>query len=260
LLRHWFASGGIDPDWDISLATVPPPQMVANLKAGNIDGYCVGEPWNSRAVQEGIGQIIATDLDLFPGHVEKVLGVREDWAQAYPNTHAALLTALLEACEYCDDHRNRAEVLEILARPDYVGLPVEMIAPGFLSPLDRGDGSESQALYTFHQFFVNRSACPDRVQSLWTLAQMARWEITPFPRNWVEVMERVNPTATYLTAARNLGLPEVELDRKPIVLFDGQTFDPDRPIDYLDNLAIKRNIRVAEIRVDEIFSCSVSPS
>ncbi|MBD2637013.1 ABC transporter substrate-binding protein [Limnothrix sp. FACHB-881] len=260
LLRHWFASGGIDPDWDISLATVPPPQMVSNLKAGNIDGYCVGEPWNSRAVQEGIGQIMATDLDLFPGHVEKVLGVREDWAQAYPNTHAALLTALLEACEYCDDHRNRAEVLEILARPDYVGLPVEMIAPGFLSPLDRGDGSEAQALYTFHQFFVSRSACPDAVQSLWTLAQMARWEITPFPRNWVEVMERVNPTATYLTAARNLGLPEVELDRKPIVLFDGQTFDPDRPIDYLDNLAIKRNIRVAEIRVDEIFSCSVSPS
>ena len=260
LLRYWFASGGIDPDWDVSLATVPPPQMVSNLKAGNIDGYCVGEPWNSRAVQEGIGTVIATDLDLFPGHVEKVLGVREDWAQAYPNTHAALLTALLEACEYCDDRRNRAEVLEILSRSEYVGLPVEMIAPGFLAPFDRGDGSEPQDLYTFHQFFVDRSACPDAVQSLWTLAQMARWEITPFPRNWVEVIERVNPTTTYLAAAHNLGLPEVSLDRKPITMFDGSVFDPDNPIDYLDALTIKRNIRIAEIRVDEIFSCSVTPS
>ena len=260
LLRYWFASGGIDPDWDVSLATVPPPQMVSNLKAGNIDGYCVGEPWNSRAVQEGIGTVIATDLDLFPGHVEKVLGVREDWAQAYPNTHAALLTALLEACEYCDDRRNRAEVLEILSRSEYVGLPVEMIAPGFLAPFDRGDGSEPQDLYTFHQFFVDRSACPDAVQSLWILAQMARWEITPFPRNWVEVIERVNPTTTYLAAAHNLGLPEVSLDRKPITMFDGSVFDPDNPIDYLDALTIKRNIRIAEIRVDEIFSCSVTPS
>jgi bicarbonate transport system ATP-binding protein len=101
LLRYWLASGGIDPDRDISLKTIPPAQMVVDLQAGTIDGYCVGEPWNIRAAMEGIGFTVVTDLELWPGHPGKVLGVREDWADAYPNTHIALTKALLEACRYC---------------------------------------------------------------------------------------------------------------------------------------------------------------
>ena len=105
MLRYWLAAGGIDPDQDVNLIRISPSQMVANLKAGNIDGYCVGEPWNSYAIEEELGYAIATDLDIWPGHPEKVLGVREDWVQKYPATHLALVRALLQACEYCDDYR-----------------------------------------------------------------------------------------------------------------------------------------------------------
>ncbi|MCG9885744.1 MAG: nitrate ABC transporter ATP-binding protein [Cyanobacteria bacterium] len=258
ILRYWLASGGIDPDWDLSLAIVPPPQMVANLKAGNIDGYCVGEPWNSRAVQDGIGVVMATDLDLFPDHVEKVLGVSEAWAQQHPKTLVALIAALLEACEYCDDRRNREEILAVLSQPDYVGLAPEVMAPGFYGSYDRGLGGEPEALYQFNRFFVDKSASPDWVQSLWMMAEMARWDIIPFPKNWVEVTERINPSGPYLEAARLLGLPTAARDRKPFTLFDGTVFDPDVPLDYLNSHMIKRNARVEEVRIDEIFSCSIS--
>ncbi|MBW3585525.1 MAG: nitrate ABC transporter ATP-binding protein, partial [Cyanobacteria bacterium 0813] len=103
LFRYWLAAGGIDPDLDVGLTVIPPPQMVSNLKAGNIDGYCSGDPWNSHAVNSGTGFVMARSLDILPGHIEKVLGVTEDWAQKYPQTHLALVKALLEACDYCDD-------------------------------------------------------------------------------------------------------------------------------------------------------------
>ena len=100
----------------MELLVIPPPQMVAALKAGTIDGYCVGEPWNSRAVREGLGTVIATDVELWNGHGEKVLGVREAWAAAYPRTHQALVQALLEACRYCDDPAHRGALADLLAR------------------------------------------------------------------------------------------------------------------------------------------------
>ncbi|MGV2623325.1 UNVERIFIED_CONTAM: CmpA/NrtA family ABC transporter substrate-binding protein, partial [Halobacillus marinus] len=115
LLRYWLAAHNINPDRDVHLKTIPPAQMVADLKAGTIDGYCVSEPWNLRASMEGAGFSIATDLEIWQNHPGKVLGVREDWAIAHPNTHVALVKALLEACEYCDDRRHRQEILDYLA-------------------------------------------------------------------------------------------------------------------------------------------------
>ncbi len=101
LLRYWLAAGGIDPDLDLTLQTIPPAQMVVDLRAGSIDGFCVGEPWNQRAAMDGVGFTIATDREIYDGHPGKVLGVREEWANAYPNTHIALTKALLEACRFC---------------------------------------------------------------------------------------------------------------------------------------------------------------
>lgn len=127
LLRYWLAAGGIDPDLDVNLKTIPPAQMIVDLRAGTVDGYCVGEPWNLRAAEEEVGFTIATDLDIWNGHPGKVLGVREDWARKYPNTHIALVKALLVACEYCADPANELEIREILARKQYLGTPVEDI-------------------------------------------------------------------------------------------------------------------------------------
>ncbi len=247
ILRYWLASGGINPDKDVNLVMIPPPQMVTTLKAGSIDGYCAGEPWNSRAIQEDAGFIMATDLELWPGHPEKVLGVREDWASQYPQTHLAMVKALLEACEYCDDRRNREDLVELLARPEYVGVAPEYIRPGLLTAYDRGIGSEPEMLTRYNQFYVDKSNCPDLVEGLWVMTQMARWGIVPFPRNWVEVLARIRRTDVFGQAARELGLSALEPNRDAVRLFDGTVFNPDDPIGYLNNLAIKQNVRIEEI-------------
>lgn len=250
LLRYWLASGGIDPDRDVNLVVIPPQQMVKQLKAGNIDGYCVGEPWNCRAIYEGLGFAIATDLDIWPGNPDKVLGVREDWANEFPQTHIALLKALLEAGEYCEDRRNREEIINLLCQPQYVGVSAEYIRPGFLGHYNTGSGASAQILPRFNQFHYDNTNCPGRVEGLWILTQMARWGLTPFPKNWIEILEKVRRVDLFSEAASQLGWPDIEPDRTPFKLFDGVTFNPDDPIDYLNRLAIKRPIQLAEIEID----------
>nr|WP_290223947.1 nitrate ABC transporter ATP-binding protein [Trichocoleus desertorum] len=260
MLRYWLASGGIDPDQDVNLTVIPPPQMVANLKGGHIDGYCAGEPWNSRAIQEGLGYAIATDLEIWPGHPEKVLGVREEWANQHPETHIALLKALMEACEYCDDRRHREEIVELLARPEYVGTAASYIRPGFIDPYDRGNGEAPKNLPRYNQFHVNHSNCPGRVEGLWILTQLARWGITAFPKNWIEILDRVRRVDLYGEAARQLGWPDTEPDRDAFQLFDGTLFNPDDPIGYLNRLTIRRDIRIEEIIIDQPAPTPTTPT
>jgi len=247
LLRYWLASGEIDPDNDVNLVVIPPSQMVHNLKAGNIDGYCVGEPWNSHAVQENLGFVIATDLDIWAGHPEKVLGMREDWVAQYPENHIALVRALLRACEYCDDYRNREEILNLLVKPQYLGSSAEYISPGFLTPYNYGRNSEPVSLSRFNQFFVDQSNYPGQTEALWILTQLARWGYTPFPKNWVEVIERVRRTDLFNEACRELELPNIEPNRGNITLFDGMVFNPDDPVGYLQRFNICRKFQVQEI-------------
>ena len=252
MLRYWLASGGIDPDLDVNLTVIPPAQMVANLKAGNIDGYCVGEPWNSRAVHEDLGFVIATDLDIWPGHPEKVLGVREEWVNKYPETHIALVKALLEACEYCDDVRHREQIVNLLCQPQYVGSDRIYTRPGFAAPYDYGTGQTPQMLQRFNQFHFEQTNCPGRVEGLWILTQLARWGVTPFPKNWLEILERVRRVDLYGEAARQLGWPDNEPDRQCFELFDHMVFNPDDPIGYLQRLTIHREISIQEIIIDDM--------
>ncbi|MEO6860716.1 MAG: nitrate ABC transporter ATP-binding protein, partial [Microcoleus sp.] len=257
LFRYWLASGGIDPDIDVALTMIPPPQMVSNLKAGNIDGYCAGDPWNSKAVNDGTGFVMARSLDILPGHIEKVLGVTEDWAQKYPQTHLALVKALLEACEYCDDRRNREEILELICQEEYIGADPKDIRPGFLDPYNSGTEAQPEILYNFNQFYVDQSNCPDRLEMVWVMAQMARWGLIPFPKNWVEVVDRVLRPDVFGQAVRELGLPDISRARRTIELFDGTVFNLDDPIDYLQNVEIKRGVRIEEILIEQIGSqCS----
>lgn len=256
MLRYWLAAGGIDPDLDVSLIVIPPPQMVANLKAGNIDGYCTGEPWNSRAVYEDLGYVVATDFDIWAGHLEKVLGVREDWANQYPQTHLALVKALLEACAYCDDRRNRPEILELLCKPEYVGSAPEYTRPGFIDPYNRGTGAEPEQILRYNQFYVDRTNCPYRVEGLWIMTQLARWGITPFPRNWIEILDRVRRVDVFGAAARDLEMLDIEPNRGPVNFADGTVFNPDDPVSYLKSLKIKRDIRIEEVLIDPVVTSS----
>ncbi len=250
ILRHWLASGGIHPDRDVHLTVIPPPQMMAHLRAGHIDGYCVGEPWNARAIHEGVGFAIATDLDIWPGHVEKVLGVRETWAQLYPKTHIALVKALIEACQYCDLHHHREEILGWLCQGSYLGSDPAYTRCGFLDPYPMRPGDEPRRLLTFHQFASGRNLCPDRIENLWILTQLARWSILPFPSNWLEILERVEGIQVYTAAARQLGLVETPLDRGPIQFTDGSCFMPDNPFGYLESLTLKNSLDFQEISLE----------
>jgi nitrate/nitrite transport system ATP-binding protein len=252
MLRYWLASADIDPDHDVNLTIIPPTQMVTNLSDGNIDGYCAGEPWNSRAVQENLGYVIATDLDIWPSHPEKVLGVSEAWSNKYPETHNALVKALLEACDYCDERRHRDEILELLSRPEYVGSVASTARPGFIDPYDRGMGEPPEDLWQYNRFHVDKSNCPGRVEGLWVLTQLARWGMIPFPKNWIEILERVRRVDLYGRAARELGFPDTEPNRSALKLFDGKVFDPDDPIGYLNSLAICRDLQIEEILIADV--------
>jgi bicarbonate transport system ATP-binding protein len=250
LLRYWLAAGGIDPDVDVEMKNIPPAQMVVDLKGGTIDGYCVGEPWNYRAAIEGSGFTIATDLEVWLGHPGKVLGVREDWANNYPNTHIALTKALLEACKYCADPKNAQEVREILASREYVSTDIEFIQIEDPDGINTCDLNHPMRDYAHHQFYgesaINR---PSRTEQIWVMTQLARWGETPFPRNWVEIVERVCRVGVFSTAARELGL-DISYTRQPIQLFDGKPFNADDPFAYLTSLKIKRDFSVAEVILD----------
>jgi bicarbonate transport system ATP-binding protein len=251
LLRYWLAAGGIDPDKDVNLMTIPPAQMVVDLKAGSIDGYCVGEPWNYRAAKDGVGFTIASDLGIWNGHPGKVLGVREDWANAYPNTHIALVKALLEACQYCADPRNVEEIRQLLSQKEYLGMKAEYIT--FADPHQSSDTYDPHKEQAHPEFFGNGINRPSRTEQLWIITQMARWGITPFPRNWVEILERVCRIGSFSTAARELGL-DINYQRTGVELFDGVKFNAEDPIGYLNSLKIKRPISVAEIILDRAKS------
>ncbi|MFN6337548.1 MAG: nitrate ABC transporter ATP-binding protein [Cyanobacteriota bacterium] len=246
LLRYWLAANGIDPDQDVHLQTLPPAQMLADLKDGSIDGYCIGEPWNFRANREGHGVPIVGDLEIWSGHPGKVLGAREDWALAYPNTHIALTKALLEACRYCADPSHWREMSELLSDRKYLGMKAELIH--FSAQSEDGDAFAPHG-EPHHLFFGAGLNRPSRTEHLWIMTQLARWAEIPFPRNYVEILERICQVGVFSTAARELGLEEVSYQRQGIELFDGKPFNSDDPISYLNAVRLHRDFSVAEIPI-----------
>jgi nitrate/nitrite transport system ATP-binding protein len=246
MLRYWLASGGINPDTDLNLVVISPQEMVARLKLGEIDGFCVGEPWNTQAIQEGIGFVIATDLDIWAGNPEKVLGVTESWQEQHPNTHMAMVTAILEACEYCDNPRNRPEIVTLLAQQ--LNIPTQYLQPGLIGPFNRGNNTP-ETLLRFHQFHNDNANCPRRIEGLWILTQLARWGITPYPKNHLEILTRVRRVDHYLAACQQLGYLGINPDRDPFQLFDGQIFNPDEPLKYLTNQPIRQEFIIKNIKI-----------
>lgn len=248
LLRYWLASAGIDPDKDVNLVVIPPAQMVANLQAGNIDGYCVGEPWNSRAIHEGLGFVPATSLDILPGHAEKVLGMKEPWAEAHPKTHVALVKALLEACQFCDQPENRDEVIQIVARKAYTNADPIYSSMGLSGSYNYGFGRAAQ-VPDFNVFFKNHANFSTRSEKLWVLTQMARWGLVMFPRNWEEVIERVYRLDVYRQACHDLSFAVPEANYQSFTLPDGSVLDPNDPIGYINSFAIKHEVTISDMKL-----------
>jgi ABC-type nitrate/sulfonate/bicarbonate transport system substrate-binding protein len=171
LMRRWLLAGGIDPDRDVRLIVIPPPQIFANLKAGHIDGYCVGEPWNSLAVMHGAGVCVATSEELAPLHPEKVLLVQKRFAEAREAEHLALIAALIEACEFCDRPANRERIVETLAQPEYVGAPIEALR---MSMMGRFHFTRDRIEKTpnFNIFARHDANTPTREKAAWVLNEL----------------------------------------------------------------------------------------
>jgi ABC-type nitrate/sulfonate/bicarbonate transport system substrate-binding protein len=170
LLRQWLTAGGIEVDRDVRIVVLPPTQMVANLAAGLIDGYCVGEPWNSVAVERGIGWIAATSEQLAPGHPEKVLLTTEKFIANHPDESLAIIAALKEACAFCDQKENRHEVARILAASGYFDGYETILQRSLVGPLDLGTGQTADAS-SFHVFHRREANEPTNERGRWLLEQ-----------------------------------------------------------------------------------------
>jgi len=205
LLRYWLAAGGIDPDRDVRMVTVPPPQMVTQLAAGRIDGYCVGDPWNTRALMLGIGVIAARSRDIWNRHPEKALGVTEAWAAAHPNTCLALVRALITASGWLDEPGNRAEAAHILARPENVGADEATIAAALVGNADTPPN---------HIFFAGAAPFPWRSHALWYATQMVRWGQARDLAAAARAAEQSYRPDLYRAAAASLGIAAPTIDRK----------------------------------------------
>lgn len=171
LLRGWLAGSGIRPDRDVRIVVVPPPQMVTNLKAGHLDGFCVGEPWNSVAVQAHAGWWVATSAQLDPGHPEKVLMVRTEFAEKHAEEHVALVAALLEACEFCDAVENRERIITTLCRPEYVGATPHALQHAFDEEFDFGHG-RTQSVPDFNVFHRRDANEPSVEKAAWVVQHL----------------------------------------------------------------------------------------
>jgi ABC-type nitrate/sulfonate/bicarbonate transport system substrate-binding protein len=178
LLRDWLTAAGIHPDRDVRIVVVPPPQLVANLKTGNLDGFCAGEPWNSVAVLARVGWCVATSAELAPGHPEKVLMVRRDFAVRHDEQHLALVSALLEACEFCDTPGNREQIIKTLAQPAYVNVPTAALRRAFSTEFDFGHGKvrHVQNFSVFHRHNANE---PSRDKAAWILQRLRASGLCP---------------------------------------------------------------------------------
>lgn len=175
LLRAWLVASGIDPERDVAVTVVPPPLMVAKLAARHLDGYCVGEPWNQRAADLGIGTVAAATVEIRPGHFEKVLAVRKAWARERPEIHHALIAALIEAQDWIDDPANRPEAARLMVTHAFVDAPAELVERALAGRiLATADGDE-RLVPDFITFGRKASGLPRATNSEWTLAQMQRW-------------------------------------------------------------------------------------
>jgi len=171
LLRLWLRSNGIDPVRDVRIVVVPPPQMFPNLKGGNLDGYCVGEPWNSAAVMAGTGFIAATSAELAPFHPEKTLLVKREFSEARHGEHLALIAALVEACAYCDASENGEEIIRTLALPEYLGAAQPVISASMGKTFDLGN-NRTMPGRDFHIFSRDNTNEPGLDKAMWVMRSL----------------------------------------------------------------------------------------
>ncbi len=241
-MRYWLAAGGIDPTKDVNLIVVPPPQMVANMKVGNMEAFCVGEPWNEQLVRQGIGFTACTTGEIWKGHPEKVLGMRADWVDAHPNATLALMRAVIEAQMWCDDRANTDEMAAIIGRRQWCNVPAGDIVPRLKGEVTYGNGrSETRPELAMTYWGAGGAASyPWKSLDSWFITENKRWGTLPGDVDTRALVDQTNRADLWLEAAKGLGLtPDFGDSRGVETFFDGATFDPADPEGYLARQSIK---------------------
>ena len=213
-LRGWLAGGGINPDFDVRLVVIPPPLMVANLDQGLIDGFCVGAPWNAVAVEAGVGEIVVTKSRLWHNGPEKVLGVRQPWAEAHPRTLKALIRALVEAARWTEQPENRGAVAETLADRAYLDMDSGVLMRNMAGTLPRSLPGSTVKDPDFITFFRDHATFPWRSHAAWFTEQMIRWRQIDQDTDPCAVAERVYRPDIYRDAVRPLEISAPATDWK----------------------------------------------
>lgn len=254
-LRYWLAAAGIDPDRDVQICVVPPPRMVEFLERRAIDGFCVGEPWNTLAVDRGVGRILVTKYEIWNNSPEKVFAVTRRFAEQHPELHRALLRALIEAAAWADEPENRRAVAHLLASESFIGVPEDALAASLTGRLRTALDAPVLCCPDFHVFHRYAAGFPWISQAAWLLLQMLRWGQIAEPLDVLAAARETYRPDLYREAARELGLPSPIDDMKsegthaapwwlqatggarirmgPDLFLDGRCFDPAAMMCYL---------------------------
>lgn len=255
-LRYWLSSIGVKPDVDVNMIIVPPPLMADALKSGQIDGFCVGEPWNSVAVEKGAGRIITIKSAIWASSPEKVLAVNSNWARHNGETLTKLLIALVDAARWCSKKDNKVQLAEILSRPQYLNMSDTRILPGLDGTILAKDHSEKEAPHSFMEQYDNAATFPWQSHAMWLYTQMVRWgqiehsaENAKIARDCfrpdiyraaLSLTDAVVPAANSkvegaLIRPTAVGVGKGDLYLGPDGFFDGKIFDPDQIDDYIQS-------------------------
>ena len=238
-LYYWLAANGIHPLQDVRTLVLPPSQMVANLRAGRIDGFCAGEPWGAQAIAEGVGFTLATSQSIWPDHPQKVLGCTRTFVEQYPNTARALVMAILEASRFIDQSlENRRSTAQLIAGREYVDAPLAAIESRFLGAYDDGLGNAWTDMHPLRFFADGAANMPYLSDGLWFMTQLRRWGLLRQDPNYQDIAQQVQQTDLYRQAAEALGMPVPQSPLRSATLMDGTTWDGSDPAAYARGFAL----------------------
>ncbi len=253
-IRYWLAAGGIDPDADVKLLTVPAAQTVANMKTGTMDAFSTGDPWPYRIVKDKIGFLAALTAEIWKNHPEEYLAIRADWADKNPKATKAIIKAVIEAQQWLDNFDNRKEAADILSGRNYFNLnSPDILAEPYQGKYDMGDGRkiDDKSLAAYYWKDAKGSVSyPYQSHDLWFIIENVRWGFLPkdYAANNAakakELVKKVNREDIWKEAAKEMGIAAADIPtsttRGVEEFFDGVKFDPEKPEEYLKGLKIKK--------------------
>lgn len=241
-MRYWLAAGGINPNEDVDIIVIPPPQMVANMETKTMDAFCVGEPWNGRLVNKKLGYTAVTTGELWKAHPEKSFSMRADWVDKNPKAAKALTMAILEAQQWCDKDENKEEMCKIISADKYVKAPPGDILGRVKGDFDMGTGRTLAASPLLMKFWRENASFPYKSHDTWFVTENIRWG--KFAEADLAMVDKVCRTDIWRDAAKAINVAAADIPKEDSrgveTFFDKVTFDPAQPKAYLDSLKIKK--------------------